>query len=317
MQHTPPDPSSELDDLAAQLDSFDPEEFISDLVGLSLAKAEESRQQYAALAAAQGSASDGPVDVRVGPSGELLALAFVEEPRGWAADTLSEHLITAYRKAAALANEQVARSTPGEVADAVRQSAPEAIEAARPLPDEDFGAGPSTSGSALPSHPTVADLPADDALDELLALLDDDDPFRALERLRAHPGVTAVDATLSGPDLDAQVRAEVEAITERGAALGPELAAIAVRDENADARVTVNAWGGLSAIELTASSRSRSAQALADSVLELVRRATSSAASQAHDLLTGAGLATGDDPVLGQLDSRIDQQTISERQAER
>jgi hypothetical protein len=301
-----PEPHASTGDTGA----FDPAGFISQLVSISLEAAAESERRFAALRAGQGRASEGPVEIVVAPTGEVRSLTFQDEPSAHPAKTIEAAVMRAYRRAAAAANAATAAGADPSVAGTIIASVPGEVAAQRAEEDLD-PTGPALGedaprprpGTDVP--PTVADLPADPGLDALLSILDDPDPFRAVERLRTAPGLPRVDLRgRTAADIDAEIRAEVEAISERGAALGPELRSLRATARNADGEVEVDAWGGLTGIELSVGVRTRTAEELEESLTGLIADATVAASRRAPDLLRGTPFDDPADPVVADLMSK-------------
>lgn len=300
-QFVPRDQAAATDDLRNQVASFDPQQFISDLVAASLSAAEASRQGYEALSSSEGRASEGIVDVAVAPTGELRSLRLGDEPASTKPETLSADIMKAYRRAAAAANSQVASHAGPELGPVISASVDESIAAQR-IEEGVTAPDPMAPNEAAPLAPTVADLPPDPVQDELLAILDDPDPFRAVERLRADPRIPHVDLRGSAADIDAQIAAEFASMSDRARELEPQLRALRGIAENADGRVEVNAWGGLTSVSLSPSIRTQKAAALEKSLTVLIAEATEHAARDASALLRGSGLSGSDDPTLASLE---------------
>ncbi len=276
---------------------FDPEAFISELVTVSLKAAEESRQAYAALAQAEGHATEGIVEITVAPQGTVRSLVLTDEPSSRPAAVISADLMRAYRRAAAEANANLAAVGDPAIAGLIRDSVPDDVAAQRAEEPESDRVPQSDAGSVtIPARPTIDDLPPDPELDELMAILDDPDPFRAAERLRS--AIPRINLDRPASEIDAEIRAEIQSISDRAESLGPDLAAIRAEAENADGRVEVDAWGKLTEVELSVTIRTKTAQDLETSITRLIAQATHRATQAAGDLLRGSGLTSTDDPTL-------------------
>lgn len=92
----------------------------------------------------------------------------------------------------------------------------------------------------VPEHPGIEDLPPDPEFDELLSVLDHDDPMAALGQLKAEGRFPATDFTR--PDVDAAIRAELLATEATLEEAGPEIAAASATAENDAARATVGPY---------------------------------------------------------------------------
>lgn len=273
---------------------FDPQDFISSLVRRSLVAAEQARAQQSALASAEGVGREGIVEVMVDPAGGLTGIRFHDEASDQSLTSLTAWFSQAYRSALDAAN----RATAAAVVDPalrreVLDSAPAEIAADR-VGEEIEEYGPRLRD--VPEHPGIEDLPPDPEFDELLSVLDHDDPMAALGQLKAEGRFPATDFTR--PDVDAAIRAELLATEARLEEAGPEIAAASATAENDAARATVGPWGRIHRFEFRADALSRTNEELSALVRACVDQAQEEAAGRAAELALAAGIDPTLDPTL-------------------
>lgn len=279
------------------------EAFISSIVEMSLNAQRQADAQARALTAASGSAEVDGVRVRVGPGGVLTDIDLLRPVADYSPATLTHALRDGYRIAADRANQATAAAVIDDDARAqVLSSVPESVAERRvdhPVDDTDGPRVADAQGTF-----TVDDLPPDPDFEKVLAVLDAPDPMTALRELDSAGEFDMVDLTRPVEEIDAEIRAELEAISARAADVGPEVRAVQGQAENRSARATAGPWGALASIEVRPAGLDLPPAELVDDLLAAYRAAVADAAVRAKEILTDADLAEPTDPTVRDLDGK-------------
>lgn len=275
----------------------DPAEFISELVSRSLQAAELSASIAEGLARASATGREGQLAVTVDATGALIGVDIAGEPDEIGLTRLTHNFSAAYQRARSAVNQAVAGAMPTpDLHDQVLRSVPAEVSLARGEDrvelDEFHGDGDGEPRRDL----TVDDLPPDPAFDRILAVLDAPDPIAALDELQAEGHAPYVNT--AAIDFDAEVRAEILAITQRAEEMQGELATIVATATDRAVEVTSDAWGGISLLEFKTPALDLSRDELERITVETARRAAEEAGAEATRRLRAAGIDPSQEPTL-------------------
>lgn len=283
------------------LSEDDPQKMLDALAQLAGEHFELAERQRAALAAAEGVARSGPVELAVGPDGSLSRVAIEGDVDRLSPAMLRNYLMEAYREAAQLANRACAASVvdPG-ASETIRRSMPEE------LAEED-----GDDCALLPPGPersyTLDDLPEDPEFERLLTRMDSSDAQEVLAELKAAAGLENFDFNRPAEQIQAEIIADAQRLARSAEEVGPELRALRVTHDTEHLTVTIGAWGQIHDLTIRPAALRLDAQQLAEAIVAGVREAEGVAAREARALLSASGIYDPQDPSLAVLEVRAAQ----------